>query len=166
MFFTFSNMIKSENLSTFLDWCFVLFVSCFISALISTVPFGISAFIGSRPQTKGIKDAEFPLVALREKDGVKGNFYFLGAGVINDQQYYFWYIKNSDGSISGGKTYRCPEVRIYEQDGVPKMVTYKYEYKNKWIKKYLWIIGIDLRNNEYYEDFYIPKGSIKEGYNL
>lgn len=159
-------MVHCHKPSTFLGWCGVLFFICLVSSLISLVPLGLAALIGSLPGLVGEKDEEFPLISLKEKDGVAGRFYFLGSGCINDQQYYFWYCRNPDGSIFGGKTVRVPGVEIYECRDMPRRITFKTEYKNKWLGKYLWLIGIDLRNTEWCERFYIPKGSIKEGYNL
>lgn len=150
----------------FLEWCFLIFVGCVLSVLISLVPVGISVWIGSLPEIHGIKDTEYPLVALREKDGMAGRFYFLGAGSINSAEYYFWYRKNPNGSVSGGKTYRSPGVEVYEHTGEPIMITFKTEYKNK-LAKYIWIIGLDIRKEgRWWPWFYIPKGSIKEGFVL
>jgi hypothetical protein len=175
IFFTFKDLIESKfsqcyhcDGKGFLGWCFLIFVGCFISFLISWVPIGIAAFIGSFPERTGIKDKEYPLISLRERDGTSGQFYFLGSGSINDVQYYFWYRRNSGGDISGGKTIRESDVRIYETDGSEaKMITFKTEYKNRDVWRWLWIFGIDLRDRaDWCPDFYIPKGSIKEGYQL
>lgn len=153
----------------FLEWCFFLFVGGFISFIISLVPVGLACAIGSMPETHGIKDKEYPLVALREKDGIKGRFYFLGAGSIDDCQYYFWYRRDQNGAVSGGKTTREPGVKIYDtkNNDKPSMVTFREEYKNKKTEQWLWIIGIDMRDTtDFCPDFYIPKGSIKDGYSL
>jgi len=175
IFFTFKDLIGSNfppcyhcDGRGFLNWCFLIFVGCCISFIISLVPIGIATFIGSIPERNGIKDKEYPLVSLRERDGISGQFYFLGSGSINDVQYYFWYRRNSGGDISGGKTIRGPGVRIYETDNSEaKMITFKTEYKNRNVSRWLWIIGIDGRDDEdWCPDFYIPKGSIKEGYQL
>jgi hypothetical protein len=169
VFFTFKNMIQSDfpdgSHRNFLEWAFLLIVSTFFSALLSLIPFGVSCLIGSIPKVTGIADAPYPLIALREKDGTTGRF-FLGSGTINDSQYYFWYRRAPDGSVRGGKTYREAGVRIWESDD-PHMTTFHPEYKNVWAKKLLWLVGTDLRDTETFcPDFYIPKGSIKEGFEL
>ena len=175
IFFTFWDLVGScfpdlcaySDHRSFLAWCFLIAVGCFASGLISAVPIGIACFIGSLPDRTGRKDQEYPLVALRERDGVQGNFYFLGAGSIRDAQYYFWYRRNPGGDVSGGKTYRGPGVRIYEGSETPKMVTFKTEYVNPGIESWLWLVGLDMRDEtDWCPDFYIPTGSIKEGYVL
>lgn len=172
MFFTFHGMYNDPVLGggheprMFIEWCFFIFSGCFLSALISLVPIGIAIYIGSLPELVGTKDQEYPLIALREKDGFSGQGYFLGAGFIGDKQYYFWYRRDPKGYISGGKTVREPHVDIYETEGIPKMVTSKTAYANEHIKKWYWLIGLDLRDPDWCDRFYIPKGSIKEGFTL
>lgn len=173
IYFTFRNLCESSFPSldagsrNFLEWAFLIFVGCFFSALISLVPIGIASYIGSIPQVWGVPAEEYQLVSLHEKDGGHGKFYFLGAGTISDRQYYFWYAKRQDGAVVGGKTSRVPAVEVYESDGTPKMVIYRAEYKKDWPKKYLWLVGIDQRDkDDFYPTFYIPKGSIKEGFVL
>lgn len=172
IYFTFSNLVHSgfpgfePHSRNFLEWCFLILIGALFSGLISLVPLGIAAWIGSLPKTQATKDAEYPLVALREKDGISGQFYFLGAGSINSTEYYFWYRENANGSISGGRTHRSPGVEVYEYDGEPMMVTFRTEYKSKWAK-YIRYIGIDMRDEDCWcPRFYIPKGSIKEGFVL
>jgi hypothetical protein len=172
-FFTFKNICYDSNFPEFHDerhflgWVIAIFVSVSYSYIISLVPFGIAAVIGSLPERWGTADKKYPLVALREKDGGSGRFYFLGTGSIEDTQYYFWYRKNEDGSVSGGKTRRVPGVRIYEDTDEPYMQTFKTKYKAAWVGKYLWLVGIDMRSDEvWYPDFHIPAGSIQEGYVL
>jgi hypothetical protein len=98
-----------------------------------------------------------------------GRIYFLGSGFISDTQYYFWYRKQGD-SLRGGKTRRTEDVRIYyikDPQTPPHMTTFRTEYKWKWARKYYWLVGLNGKNNHYYHpDFYIPEGSIQEGFSL
>jgi len=111
-------------------------------------------------------------MTLQVKDGHQGAF-FLGTGMIENTMYYFWYRRNEDGSVSGGKTARSEGVRIFdniEVGGSPYMQTYKTSYVSKFWSKCIWLIGID-RSKEDDEDswcpsFHIPAGSIKEGFVL
>jgi hypothetical protein len=177
-FFVFKNLIEGDWLMLdggrdfwqwpFLGIVFTIFFGCFITAFISAFPLGFAAYLGSLPEVIGVQDTEYPLVALREKDGMSGNF-FLGSGTIRDVQYYFWYRRNSNGSISGGKTYREPGVEIREtEDGsTPKMVTFKTQYVSPNIAGVLWWVALDMRDEtSWCPRFYIPKGSVKEGYTL
>ncbi len=173
VYFTFSNLIRGnwllmqgQSRMNFLEWCFTIFVGCFLSLLISSVPIGLSCLIGSIPKTIGVANIPSPLITLHLKDGIEGRF-FLGSGYVGDAQYYFWYRKNADGSISGGKTRRNPGVRIYEDESQPRIVTFHTEYSNSIWNKLLWIVGTDMRDDEdWCPEFYIPKGSIKEGFSL
>jgi hypothetical protein len=171
VFFTFRSMIASGfpnfpgEPRGFLSWIFMVIVSCFFTGIISLIPFGIACWIGSLPKRTGKFDKDYPLIALRQKDGISGKF-FLGSGTVNDEQYYFWYRKESD-HISGGKTIRSSGVRIYEGDYSPFMRTYKDDYLSPKTSKYIWIVGIDMRGEDnYLPDFYIPSGSIQEGFSL
>jgi hypothetical protein len=150
----------------FLSWVFCLFVSAFISVLISLVPLGIAAFIGSLPKRHGIESHRFELVALREKDGVNGRF-FLATGSLESTEYYFWYRKDKDGSIRGGKTRRASGVRIWQDAQTPCMVEFETKYERKHVEQWLWIVGLDMRDGEdWCPAFHIPPNSIKEGYQL
>lgn len=62
-FFTFQELIYGDfppgamsDGRGFLSWCFLIFVGCFISALISAVPVGICCFIGQLPERFGKRD--------------------------------------------------------------------------------------------------------------
>jgi hypothetical protein len=181
LFFTFKNLIDGDWLMIdrefehfwqwpFLAIAFTIFVGLFISALISGALIGVGCAIGSMPERVGIEDKTYDLVTLRERDGVNGQFYFLGAGSIHDVQYYFWYRRNADGTIAGGKTVRAPGVRIHEiADGsAPRMMTFRTVYSNAIFNSVLWqLLALDPRDEaDWFPDFYIPKGSIKEGYAL
>ncbi len=174
IYLTFQNMITSDfpvldhagGHRNFLEWCFTIGVACFISGLISLVPLGIGIFLGSLPYRVGKFDREYPLIALREKDGASGQFYFLGAGSVNNVQYYFWYRKNGD-HIEGGKTVRASGVRIYQDNRGPCMVTFKTQYVSPVWGQIGWMLFLDVSDLEgWYPDFHIPAGSIKEGFSL
>ena len=151
---------------SFLTWCGFVFWTCFTSALISTVPIGLAIYIGSLPAYYGIIDQEYELITLREKDGFSGRSYFLGVGYIHDTQYYFWYRKDPQGYISGGKTLRNSCVELYETTDTPKMVTFKTVYVSPSVAKWWWLVGIDVRGPKWCDRFFIPKGSIKEDFTL
>jgi hypothetical protein len=173
-FFAFKNICYDSNFPefgheprNFLGWAIALLVGVVVSFLLSLIPVWIATFIGGMPERIGKPAKRYPLVALREKDGAAGRFFFLGAGSLEDVQYYFWYRKNDDGSVSGGKTERESGVRIYEDTDAPYMQTFKAEYKAPSVARYLWLVGMDMRSEEdWFPDFHIPAGSIKEGYVL
>lgn len=172
MFFTFKNMIQGNWLLLngppsdwpFLGWVSTILVGVFISALVTAAISVPAMVLGSNTTRRWHANPPLPLIALREKDGFQGSF-FLGSGMVRDQQYYFWYRRMPDGTIEGGKTLRGPGVRIHElTDGSqPRMVEFAYDEPSDLYKFFL----IDLREDEsLLPDFYIPKGSIQEGYSL
>jgi hypothetical protein len=151
----------------FIEWAGTIFVALLLSCLISSVPFLIAGFIGSLPNRHGVISKKYDLVALRERDGIEGKFYFLGTGMIKSTEYYFWYRKDESGAISGGKTERWEGIKIFEEDSPPQMIEFETEYLIKYLENWLWIIGIDFRSDvDWCPRFTIPKGSIKEGYSL
>lgn len=151
----------------FLGWVGCIAIATFFSGIISLVPMGAGVFIGGLPARIGVPDQTYPLVALREKDGFAGQSYFLGIGHIDSEEYYFWYRKNPDGSVSGGRTLRDECSRIYEQPAAPSMTTFKTAYKNPSVSAWIWIIGIDTREDEdWCPDFSVPAGTIQQGYVL
>jgi len=173
IFLTFRSLIRSGfpgiegDERGFLSWVFLIFCGCFISGIISVVPIGLGAWVGSMPARIGVEDHRYPLVALREKDGFAGRF-FLGSGFVGSQEYYFWYRRNPDGSIAGGKTFRQPCVTLHEGGGTdPTMVTFKTAYADKQTEKWLPFVGFDMRDSEQWCDvFYIPPGAVAQGYSL
>jgi hypothetical protein len=164
-FFTFRHIFDDSSPDDFIEWLGSIFISTVFTGVISLIPFTVLSIIGSNTDRVMKLDRDYPLVALRERDGVEGHF-FLGSGSISDKQYYFWY--RQDGNfISGGKTEREPSVHIHEGDYKPFMRTWKAEYKNPWVAKHGWLFSLDLRDTDWYSpDFYIPTGSIQQGYGL
>lgn len=163
---TFKELIADQPPNGFLEWAFIIFAATFFSILISLVPIGIAFFIGSIPKRKAVLFKKYDLITLRERGGISGSF-FLGTGMINNTEYYFWYRRDEDGSIRGGKTERSEDVQIFDTDNKPQMIEWKCEYESKYVIYYMWLIGVDKTGEDDYQpQFFIPKGSIKEGYTL
>lgn len=150
----------------FMAWVGLLIAVGMHAALWSAPLVIVGAVLGSNVPRWGLSDKRYPLVSLKQRDGVEGVF-FLGTGMLGSSQYYFWYRRDGD-AIRGGKTDRCPGVRIYEEDGDPFMQTYKTAYRWKWARRWLWLVAIDIRadDKEWCEDFHIPPGSVQEGFQL
>ena len=145
---------------------FMFIINCFVLIPMTIIGLLPAFVIGSMQPVVAVEYKSYPLVALSEKDGMAGRSYFLGEGSIADQQYYFWYRKNGD-YIQGGKTIREPYVRIFEDNSQPRLVTFTTAYKSTWWAQNGWLFGIDIRSPvDIVPDFYIPPGSIKEGFSL
>lgn len=152
----------------FLDWCIYLATVAFVGALLAIPIIGFGCIIGSQQPRIGNLEHTYPLVALRQQDGFSGHSYFLGAGEIEDRQYYFWYRRNADGTVSGGKTVRDPCSSItLDASAAPAMSTYQTAYLRPEVS-WVWnLFGIDARSNaDWCPAFTIPPGSIKEGFSL
>lgn len=148
----------------FLSWVALFVAGVFLSGFISLAPFGAAAYIGSLPKRHGVVDGVYPLVALRQQDGFEGHSYFLGTGMIESREYYFWYRREA-GGVAGGKTYREPCVGLYEGQAAT-MTTFRSEYLDPNVSKWLPWVGVDLRSDDWCVNFTIPPGSIKEGFSL
>ena len=112
----------------------------------------LSLFTGCKKQET--KVYKYELMALQTKNEISGNF-FLGSGTINDEQYFFAYVKYNDGGI---RFWKCETYNtwIYEDiinNEIPNVI---YTYKNG---------GFFSSYFEQYE-FHIPKGSILQKFNL
>ena len=80
VYFTFAQLISSGfpglpgDYRGFLGWTFLVFAGCSLTAIISLIPLGAALVVGSLPERVPQKDRDYPLVALRQKDGIKGSF--------------------------------------------------------------------------------------------
>lgn len=101
------------------------------------------------------------LVALRDKDGISGNF-FLGGGRIGDKQYYFYYEKLSNGSFTANKI-DASGVAIYEEDRQDAvLLVYEVVLKNGW----WWFVTYPSHDPDGSIQFYVPKGTIRRGFSI
>jgi hypothetical protein len=108
--------------------------------------------VGSNQARIGIPDRSYALV----QSGKEGP-------LVDGGMYYLWYRKNGN-AIQGGETLRKACVKIFEADGDPRMVTYKTAYASKWNRKFLWMVGLDLRDDlGWCPAFYVPKGTVENG---
>jgi hypothetical protein len=148
------------------DFGLCIFFGCFFG-FFSSLLFLITpaTIVGIGNTYEIVPDQSYALVALKERDGIYGRF-FLGSGTIEGSQYYFWYRKTQDGGIQGGRTYRDPSVAIREiTDGSqPRMQTYRWADPTWW--QYWFTIDQSGPIQDISPIFYIPKGSIQEGYAL
>ena len=136
------------------------------SAVFSLIPLGIAAgcaaLTGLAFDTHPEKVSTDHLVAIRDKDGVVGNF-FLGSGMIRGDQYYFYYRKNKDGSVTPDKVYAGQGVRVYEEDRADATLdTYEWKLNKPWA----WWVSISVNNGGWSYKFYVPKGTVRTGYTM
>lgn len=124
---------------------------------------GLAALIGYLFKTHPIVKGRDALVALRDKDGVEGQF-FLGSGMLEGAPYYFYYAKLPDGGFKPGKVRVSSGVRVYEDsaDGVASLISYEWEAD----LGLAWLIAIPSSTGGYSYDFHVPKGTIRTGFTM
>lgn len=138
------------------------FVACVFSIMPILPCVGMAALVGAFFETQPVEIEHLKLVAIRDKDGVTGQF-FLGSGMIQSEQYYFYYKTNSDGSVTPDKVRAGQGVRVYEQDRKDaELVTYEWQL----IKSWAWIVAIPVNSGGWSYKFYVPKGTVRTGFTM
>lgn len=148
--------------SGFLGYFLGLLVWGALSILACIPWFGLATFIGLAFPTNAIMESKTELAALRVKDGVEGHF-FLGSGTVEGKQYYFYYLKNEDGSLTPAKVNADEDVKIYEEERKDAtLVKYNAEFKNE----IAYIIGVPTMQGKKSVEFHVPVGTVKIGYEM
>ena len=142
----------------FLGGIFQLFVSAFAGLLIC----GAAVGVGKLFPITTYQAATVPLTVIRDKDGVEGHF-FLGSGTIESKPYYFYYIKNHDGSVSPGKISYDANVRVYQEKREDAQFI-RWASKSKW--GWVWLVAAPPSDDWYAVDFHVPAGTVKSGYSM
>ena len=137
-------------------------VTFFFSFIIAALSFGAACLTGFAFTTHAVKYSEHTLVAIRDKDGIRGQF-FLGTGSISGDQYYFYYDQLPDGGLRPGKVRASGGVRIYEENrSDAKLIKYIWDFDQPWA----WYVSIPIRDGGYFYEFYVPNGAIKRGFTM
>jgi uncharacterized membrane protein YeaQ/YmgE (transglycosylase-associated protein family) len=107
---------------------------------------------------KKCESVDIPLVAFRDGTNISGNF-FLGCGIVEQNDAYFYYTQRQDGGIKRGRVVsRCDNVTIYEQDrknGILRISKMVGDRSWKWIN---WTDKRFAFDEQYV--FYVPKGTV------
>lgn len=90
------------------------------------------------------------LQAIKMGEGIGGRF-FLGSGVINEENVYTYYYKNENGNFQSGRIDADSAEIVEDNDETPRIET--HHYKMPW-----WFGPMDMEE-EY--TIYVPEGSIK-----
>lgn len=145
-----------------LDFMLCFFLSSIFTGFGALPCAGIAALLGFFFKAEPIKSGECHLAALRDKDGVSGQF-FLGSGMIEAQPYFFYYKKRSDGGFQPGKVNVSSRVRIYEEDRDDAlMVEWTWELTKPWA----YLVAFPHNTGGWVCDFRVPKGTIRSGYSI
>lgn len=142
-----------------LDWHLIpisLF-ACVLGAILS----GIIGFLISLslPADTIIESEYKNLVSLQDANSVSGSF-FLGCGSVNSKMKYTYYYESSNGMFRMGQvSYKYASITY---DSIPRMETKETKYTDSWVNWFA--IDFECRNDKYI--FHVPKGTIKNDYNL
>jgi hypothetical protein len=163
VFFVFKGVLFGDmRPSDGFEWILFTFFSCLFSLLPIGACVGGAALCGLMFDTHPVLESTDNLVAIRDKDGVTGHF-FLGSGMIESEQYYFYYRTNSDGSVTPDKVRAGQGVRVYEEDrSDAKLESYRWETTNSGA----WLIALPVNDGGWSFKFYVPKGTVRTGYTM
>lgn len=101
------------------------------------------------------------LESIQDNNAISGKF-FLGSGLINSRMGYVYYVKEDSNTYRMWQTdYDGATIR-YSNEHPKICITYRHFDNSFWN-----YFAIDLPHNEIWKCiFYIPKGSIKQDFNL
>tara|TARA_R110000782_G_C14630275_1_gene394341 strand:+ start:43 stop:546 length:504 start_codon:yes stop_codon:yes gene_type:complete len=99
------------------------------------------------------------LVSLQDGSSVSGNF-FLGCGSINGSMKYTYYYEVEKDLFKMGRT--DYDRVLIKYDSIPRLETFRYVQTDYWLN---WF-SIDLGQIKPQYIFHVPKGTIKNDYNL
>lgn len=143
----------------FIGFVLSIMLAAMFGGLVSA---GGALLCGLAFQSSPVKIGEYPLVAIRTKDGIEGQF-FLGTGFIQSDQYYFWYRQLPNGGFQPGKTYAGQGVTVFEEartDAV--MIAYQWQLDQPWA----WWVSIPFSAGGTAKEFRVPTGTILKGYSM
>ncbi|MDB6035990.1 MAG: hypothetical protein JWM16_6328 [Verrucomicrobiales bacterium] len=161
-FFAVREFMFDSYMDGFLDRFMGFVMSLVISLIAAGISAGAAVLCGLAFQSSPVKVGEYPLVAIRTKDGIEGQF-FLGTGFIQSDQYYFWYRQLPNGGFQPGKTYAGSGVTVYEEDRKDAvMVTWQWQLNQPWA----WWVSIPTSAGGTAKEFHVPTGTILKGYSM
>lgn len=144
--------------------------SVFLGPMLGVLFFVLSLLVIQLPvhlcskYNTAVKVYEYPLVAVRDGQGVRGSF-FLGTGTVNSHEYYVMFRQHPDGAIEKivleDDQYCRDRFYIYEieEDEEPRVVLYKFTQSTfpEWTiisePKHEW-------------NMYVPKGTVVRNFKI
>jgi hypothetical protein len=154
-------IMRPESLCGYFFWGLFYLVICGFAGVICG---GIAHGSGYIFEGHAVEGQHSKLVAIRDKDGVEGQFY-LGSGFISSEPYYFYYESLENGGFRPGKIDADGSVTVYEEDRKDAelvMFDWKITYP-----AWAWLICLrDEDGGRHSYAFHVPKGTIKTGYSM
>ena len=141
-----------EGFFSFLAFLFYGFVGAVLGFLLGLlIAWALPAKLETKVYTQNLE-------CLQDNNSVNGGF-FLGTGSVEGKMKYVYYYKDAD-SLYHMKQIDYANASIKYSDETPKIETYKEEATKDFINYFAW----DYTEDKYI--IYIPKGSIKQNFNL
>ena len=133
------------------DYIFTgIMISLFLSIIILVIANSTSVFKESCREGHSIE-----IVSLSNSQSVSGSF-FLGSGIINSTEYYFSFVRNSDGSFSRWKTPTYNAKLYLTNNKKPQIIWDRICYRApSWLT---YITCNQYQNSSY--DIYVPENTI------
>lgn len=104
---------------------------------------------------------ETPIVSLKDNNSIRGSF-FLGSGVVDGQMKYVYYMQSADSSFRLVQVKHSKAAIKYSNSPAKLLVFDRSEDDCLWNK---FVVDLDNEDDQTYM-FYIPRGSIQEGFDL
>jgi hypothetical protein len=138
------------------------FFTILFTGIIAGVCAGCAALTGLLFASHPVQVSDRSLIAIRDKDGIAGEF-FLGSGMIKSDQYYFYYEQMENGGFRPGKIMADSGVRVYEETrSDAKLIEFEWVVDNPLAS---WI-AFPVNATGYLYEFHVPKGTIRTGYSM
>lgn len=139
---------------------FYIFILCAAALLCGGAGYGIGQLFPSAP----VEGEHQILAAIRDKDGVSGQF-FLGSGFVESKPYYFYYQNVAGGGLRPGKLDADGSVTVYQEarpDAELVIFNWKVTYPG-----WAWVVCLPHSESDSQSfDFHVPTGTVKAGYSM
>jgi hypothetical protein len=146
----------------FIDCMISVFFTILFTGIIAGVCAGCAALTGLLFASHPVQVSDKLLIAIRDKDGVTGEF-FLGSGVIKSDQYYFYYERMENGGFRPGRIISDSSVHVYEDArSDAKLIEFEWVVDNPLAS----LIAFPVNAGGYSYEFHVPKGTIRTVYSM
>jgi len=155
----FTGFMKPEGV---IDVIMLLLFGTVMTGMVVLAGVAVGCLIGAALPAHPVKLETRSLIAIRDKDGVEGQF-FLGSGFIKSDQYYFYYEKMPDGGVRPGKVFAGNGVRIYEEDRSDATLTvFDWVVDSPLVP----LLAFPVHEGGRSYNFHVPRGTVRPGYTM
>jgi hypothetical protein len=121
---------------------------------------GLSHLVGTLFKQRWSSASVSKLAAIRNGDAMQGQFYLMG-GTVNGGWAYNYYIKDGDQLRPRSLSISGHNIVVEEiDDGKPRIEVSNAEFHSSWLNLFA------LPSGGHLYAFFVPKGSVKEGFDI